>query len=324
MALVNAAVEKGAVFLPNTQAILGSSTSSVQEVIVRSNGAQALAKTRVVLAADGLSGNFSGSWMAGADRRAGGVNAPVTGVMTDRARPTELNPAVRNGSAEASLSRNSVVKDSRIGAAVIVDKGPAFYQSETIYMACGAGGYVGLVRLEDGRLNVAAAFDPVALRATGQAGWLADRILYEAGLPRVPEILQMPWKGTPRLTRHARCLAGERFFVLGDAASFVEPFTGEGIAWALRSATAVAPLAARGVQGWKPGLEKEWIDTFHREVVRRQMICRLTAGVLRRPRLTKMLVRLLAFIPSLSSPVIRQLNARGGKFGIGRKGVWAS
>jgi len=137
------------------------------------------------------------------------------------------------------------------------------YQSETIYMACGAGGYVGLVRLEDGRLNIAAAFDSQALRAVGHAGRLATNILREAGLPPVPDILQRAWKGTPRLTRHANLLTAERLFVLGDAASFVEPFTGEGISWALRSAIAVAPLTARAVHDWKPDLEKEWTDTFH-------------------------------------------------------------
>jgi flavin-dependent dehydrogenase len=139
----------------------------------------------------------------------------------------------------------------------------------------------------------------------------------------VPDILQPPWKGTPRLTRHARRLSAERFFVLGDAASFVEPFTGEGISWALCSAIAVAPLTARGVHDWKPKLEKEWTDTFHRQVERRQMICRLTAGLLRCPRLTTMLIRLLGFLPSLSSPVLRQLNGqmqlRGGKFVTCRK-----
>ena len=179
------------------------------------------------------------------------------------------------------------------------------------------------VRLEDGRLNIAAALDSQALRAAGHAGRLAVKILREAGLPPVPDLLQRVWKGTPRLTRHARRLAAERLFVLGDAASFVEPFTGEGIAWALRSAIAVAPLTARAVHDWKPELEKEWTNTFHRQVERRQVICRLTASLLRCPRLTTMLIRLLAFLPSLSSPVLRQLNTRrqlrGGKLVTCRK-----
>src|SRR5439155_17458214 len=149
-----------------------------------------------------------------------------------------------------AMQTSNIRQCSRIGTAVIIDHGPSSYQPGTIYMACGAEGYVGLVRLEDGRLNIAAAFDSEALRAPGHAGHVADKILHEAGLPHVPDILQLPWKGTPGLTRRARHVAAERLFVLGDAASFVEPFTGEGIAWALGSAIAVAPLAARAVQNW--------------------------------------------------------------------------
>jgi len=336
MSLANAAVEKGVVFLPNTNATLDAPIPSGRQVILRSNGHEVLAKASVVLAADGLSGSFSAysfqetrfrgrdsCRVAGAERS----EAPALDDMRGQRRLSPGHPVPKNGPAGASPSRNGylpvVSSDSRIGAAVVVERGPAFYQSETIYMACGTGGYVGLVRLEDGRLNIAAALDSQALRAIGHAGCLAAKILHQAGLPPVPDILQGAWKGTPRLTRHASLLAAERLFVLGDAASFVEPFTGEGIAWALQSAIAVAPLTARAVHDWKPNLEKEWTATFHRQVERRQIICRLTAGLLRWPRLTTMLVRLLAFLPSLSSPVIRQLSARtqlrSGKFGTCRK-----
>lgn len=292
-ALVNAAVQKGAIFLPNTQGTQDVNNSSARQMILRSNGYQVVAKGAVVLAADGLNGSFSSSQVAGAEPR----EAPAF----------DGTPGLRRFS-PGHLKNDSMGVKSRIGGATIIEEGPAFYQPGTIYMACGTEGYVGLVRLEDGRLNVAAAFDSQALRAAGHAGRVADKILHEAGLPHVPDILQVPWKGTLRLTRHARRLAAERLFVLGDAASFVEPFTGEGIAWALRSAIAVTPLAARAVQNWKPGLEREWNDTFHREVERRQIVCRLTAALLRRPRLTTMLVRLLGLLPSLSNPVLRRLN----------------
>jgi len=103
-------------------------------------------------------------------------------------------------------------------------------------------------------------------------------------------------------------MAGERLFILGDAASFVEPCTGEGITWALRAAVAVAPLAERAVRAWNPSLKPQWAATFDREVARRQIICRLAAAALRRPRLTSLAVRLLAAVPSLSGPILRPLN----------------
>jgi menaquinone-9 beta-reductase len=331
MSLTNAAVENGVIFLPNTHAALHTLTPSSRQVILRSNEYQTEAKAAVILAADGLAGSFS------ANHSRPPICARSSGCLTRSQRRRRGEPMqhrrrwlrvkrehVRNGdgSAGASPSRNRslpfVTRESRIGAAVIIDTSPRFYQPETIYMACGKGGYVGLVRLEDGRLNIAAAFDCQALRAAGHPGRLATKILTNAGLPPVPDILQLPWKGTPRLTRHVRRLAAERLFVLGDAASFVEPFTGEGIAWALRSAIAVAPLAARAVQAWESDLEKQWTDTFHQEVERRQTICRLAAALLRHPRLMTWVVRSLGLLPSLSGPVLRYLNGRqlfrGGKF----------
>lgn len=273
MGLINAAIQSGAAFLSQTTVSLSGISSSDRQVVFDSNGNRAEARAAVVLAADGLGGTLS---------RAMNSSSPM--------------PMDRVG--------------SRIGAAVIIERGPKFYQPETIYMACGRGGYVGLVRLEDDRLNIAAAFDLKSLRDTGHPGRLAGRILHEAGFPSAPNLADMPWKGTPPLTHHARGLASERLFILGDAASFVEPFTGEGIAWALRSAIAVAPLAQQGVEAWKSELVKEWTNTYHREVERRQITCRLTTAALRHPWLTTVAIRLLALVPFLSHPVLRQINAR--------------
>ena len=50
----------------------------------------------------------------------------------------------------------------------------------------------------------------------------------------------------------------DRLFLLGDAAGYVEPFTGEGIAWALASGRAIAPLALRAIERWEPRLAGEW------------------------------------------------------------------
>jgi flavin-dependent dehydrogenase len=271
MGLIDAAVEQGAVFLPETIASLGKVSSCSRKVFLRTNEEQFEASATVILAADGLAGTLSRSESSAIER-----------------------------------------DHSRVGAAVIIKHGPGFYQSGTIYMACGLGGYVGQARLEDGRLNIAAAFDLEALKEIGHPGRLAASIMKQAGFPSIPNLPDLEWKGTPSLNRRASKLAWERLFVLGDAAGFVEPFTGEGIAWALQAGVAVAALAEQGVNNWNPSLETEWTATFHREVVRRQMICRLTAAALRRHRLTALGVRLLALFPELSFPIVHRLNTRHG------------
>ncbi len=199
---------------------------------------------------------------------------------------------------------------SKIGAGVIIaaDAVPLFFSPGTIFMATGSGGYVGLVRVEDGRLDVAAAFDVAFVKAQGGLGPAAEAVLGEVGWPRLPRLAELPWKGTPALTRRANALAGERWFAIGDAAGYVEPFTGEGMAWAVASAAAVAPIAARARQHWEASHAHEWEAAHRRVIGRRQRACRVVSRVLRSPALTTAIVRVLSVLPVLSRPVVRSLN----------------
>jgi flavin-dependent dehydrogenase len=198
--------------------------------------------------------------------------------------------------------------DSRLGAGVLLERAPDAFIPGIIYMACDAGGYVGLVRVEEGRLDVAAALDPEVAVTMGGPGALATRILHASGLPDVPHLDVAPWRGTPLLTRRAPRLAAERLFALGDAAGYVEPFTGEGIAWALASAEAVVPLALRAVARWEPALADSWADAYRNAVGGRQGLCRWLARLLRHPTLLQGVVQLLGCAPFVAGPVVRRLN----------------
>ncbi|MGH8563161.1 MAG: NAD(P)/FAD-dependent oxidoreductase [Gammaproteobacteria bacterium] len=196
---------------------------------------------------------------------------------------------------------------SRIGAGLIVDEAPGFYRAGCIHMACGRAGYVGLVRLEDGRLDVAAAFDPGALRHLGGPARAATGIIAEVGWPVPAGLAAGPWRGTPALSSRPGRIGAERLFVLGDAAGYVEPFTGEGIAWALTSARALCPLALRAVERWDPGFPALWAD-LHRRALGPRRLCHASARLLRSPLLTGVLVRLLANAPALAGPIVQALN----------------
>src|SRR5207244_12488953 len=84
-------------------------------------------------------------------------------------RLAPLRTVVRNGSA--------------LGAGAVADEAPAFFRPHVIFMACGSGGYVGLVRLEDGRLNLAMAMQPALLRCFESPGAVAAALIREAGWP---------------------------------------------------------------------------------------------------------------------------------------------
>jgi menaquinone-9 beta-reductase len=269
-ALVAAAIEAGASFLPETRATLGDVAPAARAVFLHRDGPAEQVTAKVVLAADGLAGML----LAG-------------------------EPGFRRETTPVS----------RIGAGVLADDAPEWYQPGTIYLACGADGYVGLVRLEDGRLDLAAAFDAPAVRRCGRPGRVAASVLDEVGWPAPPGLADLPWRGTPALTRRAEQPAAERVLVLGDAAGYVEPFTGEGLAWALAAGVAVAPLAERAARQWTPSLVDEWSCVFRQVVARRQILCRVVAGVLRRPVLVRAVIGALAVLPALSTPVVRYLNA---------------
>ena len=254
-ALVEEAIAAGAVFLPRTQARLATGGEGVRALSLTQGPIQALARSRVLLAADGLAGR-----------------------LLDGEPDFESRPA----------------RGSRVGAATILSDFPANYREGVVYLACGSGGYVGLVRIENNRLDVAAAFDTRAMRRAGGPGPLAEEILRKAGLPSCDELAGAAWHGTPALTRRRCRLAGERLFVLGDAAGYVEPFTGEGMAWALTSAVAVTEPALAGAQSWHSGLADRWEATHRRLVGRRQKTCRAISLILRSPRFATCLLGVLA------------------------------
>ncbi|MHB1561709.1 MAG: NAD(P)/FAD-dependent oxidoreductase, partial [Isosphaeraceae bacterium] len=97
--------------------------------------------------------------------------------------------------------------------------------------------------------------------------------------------------------------------VLGDAAGYVEPFTGEGIAWALASARAVAGPALDAIERWDARLVGGWARRHGRVVGRRQAICRAAAAVLRRPWLARAACEVVSAVPYPARRLIECLNA---------------
>lgn len=179
-----------------------------------------------------------------------------------------------------------------------------FYARGAIHMACTGRGYVGLVRVEDGRLNIAAAVDPSRVKEHGPGGAVAG-ILESCRLdPAGAAALE--WRGAPLLTRKRASVAGHRLFCLGDSAGYVEPFTGEGMSWALAGAAALAPIASRP---WSPASAEEWERVFRELIAARWRTCTQLTRLLRRPFVTRMAIGILGFAPMLAAPMIRAIQA---------------
>jgi flavin-dependent dehydrogenase len=269
-AMVRAALAAGAAFLPGTYATLAGAGPQGRIAFLRQGTREWPTAARFVVAADGLSGRL----LAGERKM-----------------------------------QNLIIRNSRIGAGAVVSGAPSFYERGTIHMACGDDGYVGLVRLEDGGVDIAAALERRAVQDAGGPSRLAAEILQSVGWPAIAGMENETWRGTPGLTRRAFRVAGERLFVVGDSAGYVEPFTGEGIAWALDAGVALASLAVEAAREWTPRLAARWTSIFRRTIGDRRA-CRAAARLLRHPRLTRGVIALLDRFPVLGLPVIRRLNRR--------------
>jgi flavin-dependent dehydrogenase len=198
-----------------------------------------------------------------------------------------------------------VAEGSRVGLGAIVAGSSYDVGVGELHMVVARTGYVGLVRLEDGTLDVGAAVDADALRLSGPAATVAG-ILHDAGRPALDGLLVHGWRGTPSLTRRHARPGGERLFRVGDAAEYVEPFTGEGICWALAAGLAVAGPALVGVRAWDARLAPGWTTYQRRTSASARRLCSMLAWALRRPRLMAAGVATLAHAPALASPLLRR------------------
>ena len=227
-----------------------------------------LATAKIVIAADGLGGSFL------------------------------------NGSPEF---RRIAARDSLIGAGVVLARAPVDYRRGTIYMAVGRGGYIGQVMLENGALDVAAALDRRVLAGGGNPAEAARRIVERAGLPWPNELSRLKWHGTPPLTRRLAHVTGHRVFVVGDAGAYVEPFTGEGMTWAMLTGAAVAPIACNAIDGDARRAAERWQAMHRRLLGRRMFVCRAICRLLRSERLAGAAIAVTNRLPSLAAPLVRLL-----------------
>ena len=221
----------------------------------------------------------------------------ATGLTPLPARPGVSTPEVRVG------------PRSRIGVGAVYDAraaGSLRPDPDRVVMLAGPAGYLGLSVLEDGAVNLAGALDPEAVRAAGGVEATVATLLIRAGLSLPDAPPRHGWKGTPALTRSATRPGAPGLFLVGDAAGYLEPFTGEGMSWAVESARALTPLAAEVAErGWRPGDLERW-DTLRRRTLGPRVLIRTVSWLTRSPRRMHAALNLLSWSPALARSLIRR------------------
>ena len=109
------------------------------------------------------------------------------------------------------------------------------------------GGYSGQAPANDRELNLCLVGRP------GSVGALQDWAKKQFGLPA-----GQPWRSITPLTRTAVPPAHDSLLLVGDAARVVEPFTGEGIFYAMRSGEIAAAAAAKLIREKSSEAEREY------------------------------------------------------------------
>ncbi len=265
-ALVSAARHSGATVWEETEALSAMALGPCRRVRMQRHGKNFEIDTSLLIAAEGLGGRLL-------------------------AREESLPDVVST--------------NSRVGAGCVLPaESTNYYESGIIHMACGAHGYVGLVRQEDNSLDLAMAADQNALSQMGGPAFLATDILKTCNWPVPAGLINAPWRGTPRLT-HQRKVGADRLLVVGDAAAYVEPFTGEGMGWALEAAETMVPLVLDAFSsGSVEQIHNRWQNVYRKlSTPRKKFVCSALAWGLRRPACVNATVRLLRLVPALAWPV---------------------
>jgi menaquinone-9 beta-reductase len=166
-------------------------------------------------------------------------------------------------------------------------------------------GYVGLCRINDGRVNVCGLFR----RRSGEGGETNNWREWLCGRPGTPlhqrlasaQFDENSFCAVAGLSLEPQFAAGHREICLGDALTMIPPVTGNGMSMAFESAgLALAPLAA-----WSRG-ELPWNQA------RRNIAVACDAAFARRLAWARWLQRLI-LTPSLQNPLVT-LAARSGWF----------
>jgi flavin-dependent dehydrogenase len=161
------------------------------------------------------------------------------------------------------------------------------------------GGYCGIAPLGPGEANVTFVLDHADMRAAG--GDLDQFYLRTLGRwPRLVERLEEadlegPARAIGPLALEARRVSAPGALLVGDAAGFYDPFTGEGVTLALRGAELAAEVAHRALTAGKADLRE--YDRRRHEATRDKF------------RLNRLLQRIVGW-PGLANAVAKRLAAR--------------
>ncbi len=265
--LVDAALASGAIFCSETTAkVIDDDATDYRSIrLMNTNGLSCVVRARAAIVADGLG---------------------------------------HSALSDFPNMASQVEPHSRLGLGAIIEDNSRAYAQRELTMAVGRAGYVGLTRVEQGKLNIAAALDANALKTNGPQ-IAVETILRSCRLPIPNGLKDVKWTGTLPLTRTSRVVAARRLFTIGDSASYVEPFTGEGMSWAIQDALQLSRLLITDGTSCE-SMTEAWNNQWKEKLRSKQWVCRGLAALLRRPQLARASLVVARSIPWIPQWLIAQ------------------
>jgi geranylgeranyl reductase family protein len=158
-------------------------------------------------------------------------------------------------------------------------------------------GYSGQAPVNERELNLCLVGVPASISSL--------RLWAEKTFALAPE---HQWRTITPLTRAAMSPAHENLFLIGDAARVVEPFTGEGIYYALRGGELAADAIAKIVHGRDRQRSLREFERAHAAMYRgRLWINQLTRTAVLSPRFASIVLRVARFQPSILGLLTRKI-----------------
>lgn len=178
---------------------------------------------------------------------------------------------------------------------------------EVLHMLVGDAGYVGICRTDEDWIDVAAAIDPEKLEGKQGLKERINALIRSCGWTDLPDFPNANWQSTPRLTRTTAIAARERVYLVGDTLGYVEPFTGEGMSWALAGAFALAPILDGGLRDARwTAAALSWNTWVARHRRGSQTVCRWVAKQARHKRRAQWALRMCDWLPPMRHYLLRK------------------
>lgn len=281
--LMQTAISRGAAFLPKARAKVLNATDSIRRVELSHDGHKAIIDASIVIAADGLT---------------------------------------QSSLKELDQFQSQTQSNSRIGVQFLVPlSGPeqsshgtdaanpnSLSMPHTLTMMVSSHGYVGIAET-DGRIaDIAAAIEPHRIREGMTPAQIVHRIMNDCGYQCSVDLTKLDSLATPALTRRSLRVADTRLFLLGDSIGYVEPFTGEGMAWALAGAVSLAPIIAESLREWNPSHIDQWRSQLKNKIINHQWMCKTLSRATHSPSIAGLAVRVADLIPPLRRWAMNQVS----------------